>query len=214
MHGHTTQTDEQRGGPRTPLRRALCVLLAPLALSAIATGCGGANSPAAGVAHLGSSGKSSATTTGTAASSGGPSEQPGAQAVAFSACMRSHGVPNFPDPKISTSGNGVSVRIGIPAGVNPNGATFKSAQQACHKLLPEGGPSHARTIDPQEQAQYLKVAACVRAHGVPNFPDPTFSGGGVHIDQQKINQRSPAFQAAVQACKSLIPGGLHGGGGG
>ena len=92
---------------------------------------------------------------------------------------------------------------------------FKSAQQACRKLLPGGGPGSGSNhqITPSEQSQYLKAAACIRSHGVPNFPDPTFSGGGVHIEHQNLNESSPAFKAAVHACESLIPGGVHGGSG-
>jgi len=122
-------------------------------------------------------------------------------------------VPNFPDPKISTHGNGVSVAIRVTPAITGN-PHFKSAQQACSKLLPGGGPGGGSNhqITPQEQSQYLKAAACVRSHGVPNFPDPTFSGGGVHVAHQGLNESSPAFKAAVQACESLIPGGVHGSG--
>jgi hypothetical protein len=146
-----------------------------------------------------------------AGSPGAGESSPDGQAVAYSACMRSHGVPNFPDPKVSTNGNEVKVAIGINSSISGN-PQFKSAQQACSKLLPGGGPGSGpnHQISPQEQSQYLKAAACIRSHGIPNFPDPTFSGGGVHIEHQGLNESSPAFKAAVQACESLIPGGLHG----
>jgi hypothetical protein len=123
-------------------------------------------------------------------------------------------VPNFPDPKVSTNGNEVKVAIGINPSISGN-SQFKSAQQACSKLLPGGGPGSGpnHQISPQEQSQYLKAAACIRSHGIPNFPDPTFSGGGVHIAHQGLNESSPAFKAAVHACESLIPGGVHGGSG-
>jgi hypothetical protein len=186
-----------------------------VALSVLVAGCGG-NSPTKGVASLGAhASKTSTTSSPAAGSSGGAggSASPGSQAVAYSACVRAHGVPNFPDPKISTHGNGVSVAIGVTPAItgNPN---FKSAQKACNKLLPGGGPGEGpnHQITPQEQSQYLKAAACIRTHGIPNFPDPTFSGGGVHIEHQGLNESSPAFKAAVQACESLIPGGVHGAG--
>jgi len=126
--------------------------------------------------------------------------------------MRSHGVANFPDPKVSTNGNEVKVAIGVNPSITGN-PKFKSAQQACGKLLPGGGPGEGSNhqITPSEQGRYLKAAACIRSHGVPNFPDPTFSGGGVHIEHQGLNESSPAFKAAVHACESLIPGGVHGG---
>ncbi len=126
--------------------------------------------------------------------------------------MRAHGLPNFPDPKISTSGNSVQVAIGINPTISGN-PHFKSAQKSCQKLLPGGGPN-ARSgspISPKEQTEYLKAAACIRTHGIPNFPDPTFSGGGVHVPKTvHVNPHSPQVRAAEEACQSLIPGGLHG----
>jgi hypothetical protein len=120
-------------------------------------------------------------------------------------------VPNFPDPQVSANGNEVGVRVAVTPGLSSN-PHFNSALQACRKLLPGGGPgsSSGHQISPQEQSQYLKAAACIRSHGVPNFADPTFSGGGVHIQKQGLNLNSPQLLAAEQACKSLIPGGLHG----
>ena len=102
--------------------------------------------------------------------------------------------------------------MAVPAGVGQN-PRFKPAEEACRKLLPGGGPSNQAPLTPGQQEQYLRAAACIRSHGVPSFPDPTFSGGGVHIEHQKLNESSPAFKAAVHDCESLIPGGVHGGSG-
>jgi hypothetical protein len=204
---HTNDRDKTA----VSLRAAACLTTALIAAGVLLTGCGG-NSPTGGVASLGTHASKTSTTSSTAS---GPSEgresSPGSQAVAYSACVRAHGVPNFPDPKITTHGNGVSMAIGINPSISGN-PHFKSAQQACSKLLPGGGPGGGSNhqITPQEQTQYLKAAACIRSHGIPNFPDPTFSGGGVHIAHQGLNESSPAFKAAVQACESLIPGGVHG----
>lgn len=178
---------------------------------ALAAGCGG-GSPSGSVAHLGSKASKTSTTSSTAAGSGS-SASPESQAVAYSQCVRAHGVPNFPDPTISTNGNEVKVAIGVTPAITGN-PDFKSAQQACNKLLPGGGPGEGSNhqITPSEQTQYLKAAACIRSHGLPNFPDPTFSGGGVHIDHQGLNESSPVFKAAVHACESLIPASVRGGG--
>ncbi|HTW11782.1 MAG TPA: hypothetical protein VME01_03485 [Solirubrobacteraceae bacterium] len=126
--------------------------------------------------------------------------------------MHAHGVPNFPEPQISEHGSEVSVKMALPASIGGN-PKFKPAQQACRKLLPGGGPHSEQALTPAQQNQYLKAAACIRSHGLPNFPDPTFSGGGVHIEHQNFNESSPAFKTAVHDCESLIPGGVHGGGG-
>jgi hypothetical protein len=58
---------------------------------------------------------------------------------AFAACMRSHGEPNFPDPKVSSSSapggrNKVAVQIGGP-GINPRSPQYAKAQQACRSFL-------------------------------------------------------------------------------
>jgi hypothetical protein len=120
-------------------------------------------------------------------------------------------VPNFPDPKVSTNGDEVKVAIAVNPSISGN-PHFQSAQEACRKLLPGGGPGAGSNhqISPQEQSHYLKAAACIRSHGIPNFPDPTFSGGGVHVSQKGINLHSPQARAAEEACQSLISGGLHG----
>jgi hypothetical protein len=215
MQGDAKRTDD-RSRAANGLPRAASLTAVLVALGVLVTGCGG-SSPTGGVASLGSHASSTSTTSSTAAGStggSGSSASPESQAVAYSACVRAHGVPDFPDPKISTHGNGVSVAIRVTPAITGN-PQFKSAQQACNKLLPGGGPGEGpnHQITPQEQSQYLKAAACIRTHGIPSFPDPTFSGGGVHIEHQGLNESSPVFKAAVQACESLIPGGVHGGSG-
>ena len=212
MQGHAKHSGE-RSKAAVQGSGAACLAAALIVLTVLVTGCGG-DSPTGGVASLGSHSRTPTTSATAAGPSGGSgrSSSPESQAVAYSACVRAHGVPNFPDPKITTHANGVSVAIGINPSISGN-PHFKSAQQACSKLLPGGGPGGEgnRQITPPEQSQYLKAAACVRSHGVPNFPDPTFSGGGVHVSHQGLNESSPAFKTAVHDCESLIPGGVDGG---
>ena len=81
-------------------------------------------------------------------------------------------------------------------------------------------PPHLRTDDQIvgyfKQANYQKLLAysqCMRTHGVPNFPDPTFQGGGVQVrfgPGSGINPQSPAFQNAARQCKGVF-GGKGGG---
>jgi hypothetical protein len=74
---------------------------------------------------------------------GGPaSPQERQQALAFSQCMRSHGVPNFPDPQFN--GNRVGIRISPGMGLDPSSPTFQQAQQACQSKMPGGGPTSAK----------------------------------------------------------------------
>jgi hypothetical protein len=169
-------------------------LAAAAGLSLLATACGG--SAGTGVAQIGST---QTTTTGSNSSASRSDRQ---AMVAFSACMRKHGVPTFPDPK-AVSG-GYSLSFGSENGIDPNSPQFKNAQQACKKLLPNGGTPTA-----QEQAQQLqealKYAACIRSHGVPNFPDPKLhAGGGIEMGEAT---NSPQFKTAQKACGHVLPGG-------
>jgi hypothetical protein len=124
--------------------------------------------------------------------------------------MRSHGVPNFPDP--NSQGQ---IEIGSSDGINPQSPQFESAQRACQRLMPNGGKP-----TPAEQAQALagalKMSQCMRAHGITDFPDPTAQGGAISIKLKAgggndLNPQSPLFQAAQRACAKDMPG-LPGGG--
>lgn len=158
-----------------------------LAAGVLLAGCGG-NSPS------GSSDQSRSATPGNATKF----EQ---QFVAFASCMRSHGLPNYPDPQFTGSG-GVSIS---PGRANPNSPAFKSADGACHQLLPNGGaPPGANNH--QNRARAVKYADCMRAHGVPNFPDPSH-GGGFDLPPG-LNPQAPQFTRAAQACKSVQPSSL------
>jgi hypothetical protein len=137
--------------------------------------------------------------------------------LAFSVCMRAHGVSNFPDPPA-----GGGIQIGPNSGLNPASPTFQSAQTACKHLLPGGGPSNRP--DPAEKATLLKLSACMRSHGISGFPDPTTrSGGGglpapggpavLSIDGYEfklpsgVGPQSPAFNHAMSACGGPGPPG-------
>jgi hypothetical protein len=123
-------------------------------------------------------------------------------AFAFAECMRRHGVPGFPDP-------------GGSFGSLPPKPEIERGTEACRSLLPQGQSGQASTAD---KASFLEYSACVRAHGVPNFPDPIFPpGGGMMIGLPAgVSDSSPAFQAAQKACQARLPGGgpkgpAHGG---
>jgi hypothetical protein len=186
-----------------PLRTAGAgVLVAALAL--VAAGCGG--SPKAAVASLGHD-----QTTTTAQSAAAPGSGPGggySQALAYAQCMRSHGVPDFPDPNAQ---GGFSIRSGPGSDLNPSSSQFQAADKVCQKLMPNGGQA-----SPAQQAralaQALKFSQCMRAHGITGFPDPQRRNGGISISIKagsgsNLDPHNPQFQAAQQACQGLLPGG-------
>jgi hypothetical protein len=76
---------------------------------------------------------------------------------------------------------------------------FKTAQQACAKLAPGGsGGAGAAPITAQQHREIVQFAACMRSHGVPDFPDPDATGT-FHL--VNINTQAPAFTAAVNKCQ-------------
>jgi hypothetical protein len=70
-----------------------------------------------------------------------------AKALKFARCMRSHGVPNFPDPKVS----GGNFQVQLPSGVSQNSPQFQKAIRACQSLSPlpgGGGSGSGSSINP------------------------------------------------------------------
>lgn len=184
-------------GPRVSGAVVGALLLAGLGLTA----CSSSSGPQ--VASLG------ATTTTAAAAGASVDGIPDIQQtyqdeLNYAQCMRSHGVPGFPDPPQPTHsiGNDLDADSGAPH--------FKTASDTCKHLLPDdGGPPTAGQRQAM-MAALLKYSVCMRKHGEPNFPDPVDTGGGVGIElgpSSGTNSTSSQFAKAQSACKSLLPGG-------
>jgi hypothetical protein len=144
-----------RGRPRWPAPGRAGVLAAgAAAIAMLAAACGGTS----------------------AGSAGAPGRSNLQIAIGYATCMRSHGAPNWPDP--NSQGQFVKTKT--------NTAGFQapaSAYQACLHLLPNGGQLTAaqqQIVSPL----MLKLAGCMRAHGITNFPDPTVNARGVTVDPQ------------------------------
>jgi hypothetical protein len=123
-------------------------------------------------------------------------------AVSFARCMRSHRVPNWPDPNSAGAFDKSKLTTEL-LGAGPS--QVQAAQSACQHLLPNSGrePNAARVQ--QAKAQGFAFAACIRSHGVRNFPDPDSTGRIPDPATVGINQGSPRFQAANQACGKYRP---------
>jgi hypothetical protein len=120
--------------------------------------------------------------------------------------MRSNGVTNYPDP------NGSGELVKEPAQqLRVSSSQFQSAQSACQHFLPNGGQTHALYVQ-QLRARTMRLARCMRALGVTNFPDPGSDG---HFPDAQLhaleNRNSPQFQAANNACAKIVPGPGQGG---
>jgi hypothetical protein len=116
--------------------------------------------------------------------------------------MRAHGVPDFPDP----SATGISLSDQPVSDLNPSSPAFQAAQRSCANIrFSKFNPTPAERAE--STAKLLRFARCVRAHSVPNFPDPSSLGPnqgiGFLIDRKTIDRHSPALQAALTACQRL-----------
>jgi hypothetical protein len=111
------------------------------------------------------------TTTTTAATNGGRGTT-SADPLLFAGCMRSNGVPNWPDP----SGNGkflTAQQLGVSS------SRLSAAEKTCVHLLPAGTNDQFPAAErPQILSSMLNFSRCMRSHGVPNWPDPTVDSEG------------------------------------
>ena len=168
-----------RGRRRARRRRAGLLAAALACLALVAAAC------------------SSAAKTGTGA---GPAHGSARQSeLAFSRCMRAHGISDFPDP---SSHGGIALNGGPGSDLNPSSPLYQAANNACKPLLPP-----QKALSPAQQAaaraQALAYARCMRAHGISDFPDPN-AQGGIALSPQPggdLEPNNPRFQAANHACQ-------------
>lgn len=175
---HTLPHEMRRRGRDERVRPAACAAIASVLLAAgVLAGCGGAHA-------------SSSTSF-------------RSRAVAYANCMRSHGVPDFPDP--NSQGHLVISPSGPISDLRPDSPAFTSALKAC-------GPLPSDVTPAQEHQEYLKsvkAAICMRTNGVPNYPDPKLIDGTIDHNfnpDLNISPSSPAFERAAKKCGHGQPG--------
>ena len=154
--------------------------------------------------------------------SSGPPDAKGSanspSAVGFSSCMRSHGVPAFPDP----SGSGALPKTS-PQRLRVSSPRFQAAQRACQHLLPSTVNNsgleqcEAAGICSRAETQLmlnagLRFAGCMRSHGLPKWPDPTTDSQGrvafaISVSKDGFDPHSPRIEAKANGCGHLMPGG-------
>ena len=131
-----------------------------------------------------------AATSGTAVSA----NTPDASTEAIVVCYRAHGDPGFPDP-VYDPGDGE-----WHFAVSPNTAPA-STRQACQHLFPSVNPSPP--VPQAEFQQLVRLAECIRQHGVPTWPDPDPDGAfGL---PPALQTKTPAYVRAASACRRYIP---------
>jgi hypothetical protein len=184
MHEDERHEDPREGRkPTVGLACRAVVALAGLAL--LLAACGGGSS---GGPKVAGSGSPSPTTSSSSTKGGG-------SPLAYAACMRSHGLPDFPDP--DSSGG-----FAMPSDISPTSPRYLAADKPCQSL--EGSGAH---LSPAKQAQMksrlLAFAQCMRTHGEPKYPDPTFGADG-SVSQSTSkgsggDPNSPQYRIAPEA---------------
>jgi hypothetical protein len=138
--------------------------------------------------------------------------------VRLAECMRSHGVPAFPDP---TAGEPVGQLI-ARAGVDPQSPAVQSAVGACQKLMQAVKNAGGAQKTEARKIELVNLARCLRAHGLSASVESTTStspapptgggigysgpGGSVSLSVPESAIQSPAFQRAASACGFPLPG--------
>jgi hypothetical protein len=183
MHDNDAYGEEHRGRRRARLRRAGLLAAALGCLTLAAAACSSPASPGTGAGPTHGSAKQNE--------------------LAYSRCMRAHGITSFPDPNAQ---GGLKLNAGPGTGLDPSSPQFKAANNACKSLLPSLG-----TLSPAQQAavraRALKYSRCMRAYGISDFPDPN-AQGGIALSPKPggdLDPHNPRFQAANQACQHDLP---------
>jgi hypothetical protein len=185
-------------GPRQawpPIARTAAAVIAAAALALLMAAC--------------SSGSPSST-----GSAGSPKDSASSpSAVSYSVCIRSHGVPNYPDPDSSgTLPKPDAQAFGVSS------SQLQTAQRACQHLLPATGGSltasslqqcYLSDVCPQALVQQavsegLKFSRCMRSHGVPRWPDPTVDSEGRPAFDIRVPRPAPRqVSTAINECERL-----------
>jgi hypothetical protein len=192
----TPDTDHR--GHSAGYRRAGALAVALAAVGILTGACGGGNGATPSVASLGTPSASSP-------SAGASSTDAKQSVLAYSRCMRSHGIAAFPDP--DSSGD-LSLHAGPGTGIEPDSAQYKAADEACKALMP------VRTPPPGLKAANLKYSQCMRSHGIADFPDPQ-ADGSLQVQSNPgsdLDPDNPQFKSADEACKQFQPNAGKGGG--
>jgi hypothetical protein len=133
-------------------------------------------------------------------------------ALAYANCMRSHGVPDFPDPNSQGAfriqpvqvHNGVQT---VSQDLQPSSPASQAAQRVCGPF----GSAGRQVTAVQEKQEFrltLEAAECMRANGVPNYPDPKWLNGSIDANYNpslNINASSPAYLKAEKKCAHGLP---------
>jgi hypothetical protein len=193
MTNDSTRVIRRPRRARPPAARAAAAIIATAALALLAAAC---------------SGSPSSTRSGGSSNAGGSANSQ--IGIDYARCMRSHGVPKYPDPDSSHElANGLP-KVSLQQ-LDVSSSQYQAAQNDCAHLLPNGGKM-TQTQSQKDLNAMLRFARCMRSHGVPNWPDPTNDsahGWGfnlVHV--HGFDPNSAQIDHKMDECDRVLPPGI------
>ena len=145
--------------------------------------------------------------------------------LAFAACMRDSGFPEFPDPEVNADGDIEFGRRGLSeTGIDPRSEEFRAARESCGQTLDGLALGPGRGVQAFEDAEFqdllIEFAACLRGGGL-DVDDPDFSRvpgeggpGGRGLFGDDFDPTDPENQAIIEGCQEEVgfvgPGGGQG----
>lgn len=174
-----------------------------LAASAIGlAACGGAKTPSVAAIATTSSTTAAGESAGSKSSTAATGEGASGFLAEWAACMRTHGDPNQTDPTVD---NHYGINIVIPLSAPQTLSNEVHGGTApCNQYLAAASNAlkaeHPAPPPPSETATGVRYAACMRAKGVHNYPDPT----GNRTNLNGIDMNSPFFIRANKLCGKKI----------
>jgi hypothetical protein len=186
------------------MRRTIALILISICMAGAAAGCGGAGSGTHGGGTQGSgsqgAGASGGGSQGTG-SQGGGTEHTMSVMRQLAHCIRSHGMPGWPDPVLNPLTE-------LPDWPQNAPRVPASIQQACQSVANHLPPDvqQSQPPTPANMQALVRFARCMRAHGVTNWPDPN-ALGEFPLTTQMSGQFKSGDQRANSACIHEVPGG-------
>ena len=182
-----------------PITRRPGVLAVTVGLLLLTAACGSSPPSSSTSSTRGTSSTSDASSSGT----GGVSAAYVSDKLGFARCLRAHGVPNYPDPNASgQEPPGSKQLIASPQGQAAVGACSFWSNRIHNNVAAQ---------NQAVMGEYVRFAQCMRAHGLPNFPDPANVEGRVEFmlnaSQDGFDPHSPQVLAKAHQCERVLPPG-------
>jgi hypothetical protein len=136
----------------------------------------------------------------------GPSNDAAALLVEWATCMRRHGDSNQADPAVTVNKViEIAWNSAIPGGyggTNKGGQGNSGPGQYCRSYLAaaQAALRGGRPLERPNPAAVVKLAQCMRANGVPDFPDPSANGNVILPGNPDQNANNPTLQNASKVC--------------